>query len=108
GLVELPSLYVGWVASAGCRVECLGACLIMLALLLWASWACLLLTIRDDLRLLRGCWKGLVELPSLYVGWVASAGCRVDVLGWACLDDACTLLWASFGLACSGGYEMVL
>ena len=34
------------------------------------------------------------------VGWGVRAGSRVDVLGWGCLDDACTLLWASFGLAC--------
>ena len=34
------------------------------------------------------------------IGWGVRAGSRVDVLGWACLDDACTLLWASFGLAC--------
>ncbi|KAE8637136.1 hypothetical protein Csa_021697 [Cucumis sativus] len=41
-----------------------------------------------------------------YVGWGVRAGCRVDLLGWACLDDACTLLWVSFGVACSRGYEM--
>ena len=35
------------------------------------------------------------------VRWGVRAGSRVDVLGRACLDDACTLLWALFGLACS-------
>ncbi|KAE8652763.1 hypothetical protein Csa_023992, partial [Cucumis sativus] len=35
------------------------------------------------------------------VGWGVRAGSRVDVLGRACLDDACTLLWVLFGLACS-------
>ena len=42
-----------------------------------------------------------VGLLSPNVGWGARAGSRVDVLGRACLEDACTLLWALFGLACS-------
>ncbi|KAA0025774.1 hypothetical protein E5676_scaffold447G00850 [Cucumis melo var. makuwa] len=42
----------------------------------------------------------------LYIGWGVRAGCRVDVLGWACLDNACTSLWVNSRRACLWRYNM--
>ncbi|KAE8637134.1 hypothetical protein Csa_021690 [Cucumis sativus] len=103
-LVGMLGPYFGWGVRAGCRVDVLGwACLDDACTLLWASFG---LAVLEDTRclsiascLVEGFGRNVGFSPN--VGWGVRAGSRVDVLGRACLDDACTLLWALFGLACS-------